>query len=512
MNNNSFFVTTPIYYVNDAPHIGHAYTSIACDVLARFNRLSKKNTMFLTGTDEHGLKIEQAAKKKNMDTKKFVDEMSRDFKKLSKTLNLSNDFFIRTTDIFHKKASQHIWNILNKNDQIYLDKYKGWYSISDEAYFNDDEIRVDEKTKKKIAPSGNEVQWGEEESYFFKLSKWQDKLLDYYKKNPNFIGPETRKNEVISFVKRGLNDLSISRTTFSWGIEVPDNKKHVMYVWLDALINYLSAIGYPDEKYKKFWPATVHVVGKDIIRFHAVYWPAFLLAADIKPPKRIFAHGWWTNEGKKISKSLGNVIDPNEIVKEYGLDTLRFFLLKEVPFGNDGDFSKKSLERRINNDLANDLGNLVQRVLTIINKNLGGKLSKIKQINQIDKNIYDYPNELLKNIEKNYEKQEFHKVLDNIWKLISKANKYVDENAPWQLIKTDRERAGDVLNILVIIIAKIAIFLSPIMPDTSENILNKIGLTIKNLSMEDIGKDNLLNIDHIIKKPEIIFHKIDYNE
>ena len=509
MDNNSFFITTPIYYVNDAPHIGHAYTSIACDVLARFNRLNNRNTMFLTGTDEHGLKVEQAAKKKNMETKKFVDEMSVSFKKLTKKLNLSNDFFIRTTDIYHKKASQHIWNILKKNNQIYLDKYKGWYSVTDEAYFNDDEITIHEKTKKKIAPTGNEVQWVEEESYFFKLSKWQDKLLEYYKKNPDFIGPESRKNEVISFVKNGLNDLSISRTTFSWGIEVPHDKKHVMYVWLDALINYLSAIGFPDKKYKKFWPANLHIIGKDIIRFHAVYWPAFLLAADIEPPKRIFAHGWWTNEGKKISKSLGNVIDPDAIIKEYGLDTLRFFLLREVPFGNDGDFSKKALERRINNDLANDLGNLVQRVLTIINKNLDGKLSKIKQIKENDKKIYEYPEELLKNIEKNYEKQEFHKVIENIWKLISKANKYVDESAPWQLIKDDRERAVDVLNILVIIIAKIAIFLAPIMPDISENILNKIGLSIKNLTMEDIGKDTFLNTDHIIKKPEIIFHKID---
>jgi len=509
MDNNSFFITTPIYYVNDAPHIGHAYTSIACDVLARFNRLNNRNTMFLTGTDEHGLKVEQAAKKKNMETKKFVDEMSVSFKKLTKKLNLSNDFFIRTTDIYHKKASQHIWNILKKNNQIYLDKYKGWYSVSDEAYFNDDEITIHEKTKKKIAPTGNEVQWVEEESYFFKLSKWQDKLLEYYKKNPDFIGPESRKNEVISFVKNGLNDLSISRTNFSWGIEVPHDKKHVMYVWLDALINYLSAIGFPDKKYKKFWPANLHIIGKDIIRFHAVYWPAFLLAADIEPPKRIFAHGWWTNEGKKISKSLGNVIDPDEIIKEYGLDTLRFFLLREVPFGNDGDFSKKSLKRRINNDLANDLGNLVQRVLTIISRNLDGKLKKIIKIKDNDKKIYEYPEILLKDIEKNYEKQELHKVIENIWKLISEANKYVDESAPWQLIKDDKKRAGDVLNILAIIITKIAIFLFPIMPEISENILSKIGLSIKNLSMEDIKRNDFLDINYKVKKPEIIFKKID---
>ena len=508
MDNNSFFITTPIYYVNDAPHIGHAYTSIACDVLARFNRLNNRNTMFLTGTDEHGLKVEQAAKKKNMETKKFVDEMSVSFKKLTKKLNLSNDFFIRTTDIYHKKASQHIWNILKKNNQIYLDKYKGWYSVSDEAYFNDDEITIHEKTKKKIAPTGNEVQWVEEESYFFKLSKWQDKLLEYYKKNPDFIGPESRKNEVISFVKNGLNDLSISRTTFSWGIEVPHDKKHVMYVWLDALINYLSAIGFPDKKYKKFWPANLHIIGKDIIRFHAVYWPAFLLAAKIEPPKRIFAHGWWTNEGKKISKSLGNVIDPNAIIKEYGLDTLRFFLLREVPFGNDGDFSKKALERRINNDLANDLGNLVQRVLTIISKNLDGKLNKIKQIEKNDKKLFEYPEILLKVVEKNYERQEFHKVIDNIWKLISEANKYVDESAPWKLIKDNKKRAGDVLNILVIIIAKIAIFLAPIMPETSENILNKLGLNINKLSMKNIKENNFINTNFRIEKPEILFKKL----
>ena len=508
MDNNSFFITTPIYYVNDAPHIGHAYTSIACDVLARFNRLNNRNTMFLTGTDEHGLKVEQAAKKKNMETKKFVDEMSVSFKKLTKKLNLSNDFFIRTTDIYHKKASQHIWNILKKNNQIYLDKYKGWYSVSDEAFFNDDEITIHEKTKKKIAPTGNEVQWVEEESYFFKLSKWQDKLLEYYKKNPDFIGPESRKNEVISFVKNGLNDLSISRTNFSWGIEVPHDKKHVMYVWLDALINYLSAIGFPDKKYKKFWPANLHIIGKDIIRFHAVYWPAFLLAAKIEPPKRIFAHGWWTNEGKKISKSLGNVIDPNAIIKEYGLDTLRFFLLREVPFGNDGDFSKKALERRINNDLANDLGNLVQRVLTIISKNLDGKLNKIKQIEKNDKKLFEYPEILLKVVEKNYERQEFHKVIDNIWKLISEANKYVDESAPWQLIKDNKKRAGDVLNILVIIIAKIAIFLAPIMPETSENILNKLGLNINKLSMKNIKENNFINTNFRIEKPEILFKKL----
>ena len=506
---NSFFVTTPIYYVNDNPHIGHAYTSIACDVLARFNRLKSKDVMFLTGTDEHGLKIEQAAKKRKIETKKFVDEMSIHFKKLTKTLNISNNSFIRTTEEHHKKTSQHIWKILENNDQIYLDKYKGWYSISDEAYYNEDEVKEDKESKKKLAPSGHEVEWVEEESYFFKLSQWQDKLLGYYKKNPNFIGPDSRRNEVISFVKGGLKDLSISRTTFNWGIKVPNNEKHVMYVWLDALINYLSAIGYPDEKYKKFWPADIHIIGKDILRFHAIYWPAFLLAANIEPPKRIFAHGWWTNEGKKISKSLGNVINPDELIKQYGLDSIRYFLLREVPFGNDGDYSSKALKRRINSDLVNDLGNLVQRVLTIIYKNFDGKLNKINSLKNEDKKLFDLPKKILPEIEKNYEKQEFHKVLEKIWLLISNANKYVDSTAPWKLVKKDLSRAGDVLNILVVLIAKIGIYLYPIMPTVSENILTKVGIHIIKVKLEDINNDQIINLNHKIKKPEIIFNKID---
>ena len=506
---NSFFVTTPIYYVNDTPHIGHAYTSIACDVLARFNRLKDRDVMLLTGTDEHGLKIEQAARKKSMETKKFVDEMSIHFKQLTKTLNISNDSFIRTTEEHHKKTSQHIWKILEDNNQIYLDKYKGWYSISDEAYYNEDEVVKDKASKKIFAPSGHEVEWVEEESYFFKLSKWQDKLLEYYNKNPNFIGPDSRKNEVISFVKGGLKDLSISRTTFNWGIKVPNNENHVIYVWLDALINYLSAIGYPDKKYKKFWPANVHIVGKDILRFHAIYWPAFLLAANIEPPKRIFAHGWWTNEGKKISKSLGNVINPDELVKKYGLDSIRYFLLREVPFGNDGDYSSNALKRRINNDLVNDLGNLVQRVLTIIYKNFNGKLNKINSLNNEDKKLINLPKKILPEIEKNYEKQEFHKVLEKIWLLISNANKYIDTTAPWELVKKDLSRAGDVLNLLALLIAKIAIYLFPIMPTVSENILSKIGISIIKIKLKDIKNDQILNLNFKVKKPEIIFQKIE---
>ena len=508
-NTDYFYVTTPIYYVNDSPHIGHAYTSIACDVIARFYRLKKIKTFFLTGTDEHGLKIEKAAKENKKETKKFVDEMSVYFKDLSKKLNLSNDFFIRTTDDYHKKTSQHIWKILEKNDEIYLDKYKGWYSINDEAYFADEEVVKNKETNKMQAPSGHEVQWVEEESYFFKLSKWESKLLDFYKKNPKFILPESRRNEVIKFVEGGLKDLSISRTTFSWGVKVPNNDKHVMYVWIDALINYLSALGYPDNKYKKFWPAT-HIVGKDILRFHAVYWPAILMAANIEPPKRIFAHGWWTNEGKKISKSLGNVINPNEIIDEYGLDHLRFFLLREVPFGNDGDFSVNALKKRINSDLVNDLGNLVQRVTTIIYKNFNGNLKKISKLDKLDNELLKFSKEILPIIEKNYEEQSFDTVIKNIWTLISKANKYVDQTAPWELIKKNKQRAGDVLTIFSITIVKIGIFINPIMPSISDKILNKFGLSIKTLSMLDILKDEeIINFNFILKKPKIIFNKLD---
>ena len=511
MNNNSFFVTTPIYYVNDSPHIGHAYTSIACDVIARFNRLNGKKTMFLTGTDEHGLKIEQAAKKKNMDTKKFVDQMSLDFKKLTKILNLSNDFFVRTTETYHKKASQHIWKILKENNEIYLDKYKGWYSISDEAYFNDDEITTDEKTKKKIAPSGNEVQWVEEESYFFKLSKWQDKLIDYYNNNPIAICPKSRFNEVISFIKSGLKDLSISRTTFKWGVPVPNNKDHVMYVWIDALCNYITSIGYPNtenEKFKKYWPG-LHVVGKDILRFHAVYWPAFLMAADLEPPKQIFAHGWWTNEGQKISKSLGNVIDPYDIINKYGLDQIRFFLFREVPFGNDGDFSKHAIEKRINSDLSNNYGNLIQRVCSFINKNCDSIVSNNFNLkNKEDNNLIDLSIEKFKKYKFFLNNYEIDKAIKEIMELITNANIYVDKQAPWTLKNKDQNRMEEVLSLLVEIIRRSSLMLFPIMPKSVENVFEILNLNTKEISFNFFDKIPLNK--HQINNAYPIFPRIDY--
>jgi len=352
----NFYITTPIYYPSAKPHMGHAYSSIVADFFARIKRIQGYNVFFLTGTDEHGQKIQRAAEKANKDPLKFCDEISKTFKDLSSILNLSNDDFIRTTEKRHFVSVENLWNILEKKGEIYLSKYAGWYSVSDEAFYNDDEI--DTLDGKKICKSsGSPVEWVEEESFFFKLSKWQDKLLKFYSDNPKFILPETRKNEVISFVKSGLKDLSISRKSFSWGIKVPSNKDHVIYVWLDALTNYLSALNYPDEKnnlFKNFWPANIHLIGKDILRFHAVYWPAFLLAAGIKPPLRVYGHGWILSGEEKMSKSKGNILDHIEIIKVYGLDALRYYLLKEVSFGNDGSISKEKLENCINSDLANN--------------------------------------------------------------------------------------------------------------------------------------------------------------
>ncbi|MEK9848844.1 MAG: methionine--tRNA ligase, partial [Rhodospirillaceae bacterium] len=363
-----FYITTPIYYVNDLPHIGHAYTTLACDVTARFKRLDGYDVFFLTGTDEHGQKVEKSAALAGVEPQAFTDRVSQNFLDLTKAMNFSQSQFIRTTETRHKEACQEIWRRLQDNGHIYLGKYSGWYAVRDEAFYDESELKTAEDGK-KTAPSGAEVEWVEEPSYFFDLSKWQDKLLDFYEKNPDFIAPQSRRNEVISFVSGGLKDLSISRTSFKWGVPVPNDPEHIMYVWLDALTNYLTATGFPgpyNEGCADFWPADLHMVGKDILRFHAVYWPAFLMGAGIELPKRIFAHGWWTNEGQKISKSLGNIIDPYEISEKYGLDQVRFFLLREVPFGNDGDFSQNSMINRINSELANDLGNLLQRSLSMV--------------------------------------------------------------------------------------------------------------------------------------------------
>ena len=397
-----FYITTPIYYPSAKPHMGHAYSSIVADFFARLKRIQGHKVFFLTGTDEHGQKIQRAAEKSNKDPLKFCDEISRTFRNLSSLLNLSNDDFIRTTEKRHAIAVTNLWNILEKKEEIYLSKYSGWYSVSDEAFYNQDEIE-DLKGKKISKSSGSPVEWVEEESFFFKLSKWQEPLLKFYSENPKFILPESRKNEVISFVKSGLKDLSVSRKSFSWGIKVPSNKDHVIYVWLDALTNYLSALNYPKETerlYKDFWPANIHIIGKDILRFHAVYWPAFLLAAGIKPPQRVYGHGWILSGDEKMSKSKGNILDPIEIIDIYGLDALRYYLLKEVSFGNDGNISKEKLESCINSDLANNYGNLCQRVILFCEKNVGLKVPEKYNFTNEDLNILNDFKDNLENIEK----------------------------------------------------------------------------------------------------------------
>ncbi|MFV0431301.1 MAG: methionine--tRNA ligase [Alphaproteobacteria bacterium] len=504
---NNFYITTPIYYVNDKPHIGHAYTSLACDVMARFKRLDGYNVYFLTGTDEHGQKVEKAANAKGVKPKDFTDEVSARFSDLAQFMNYSNDDFIRTTQERHYKAAQALWEKLIEKGDIYLDAYEGWYAVRDEAFYmeSDTEVRDGIRYAKE---SGAEVEWLKEESYFFKLSAYQDKLLDYYEKHPDFIMPKSRRNEVISFVNSGLHDLSVSRASFKWGIPVPNNKNHVMYVWLDALANYLTVLGYPDtesEKFKQFWPANVHMVGKDIIRFHAVYWPAFLMAAGLALPQRIFAHGWWTNEGEKISKSVGNVIDPIEIVNEYGLDSVRYFMLREVPFGNDGDFSKSSMVNRINSELSNEYGNLAQRVFSMIYKNCEGKIPAHKGLTDEDKALLNQCNLVLEEMRKKIDKQSFTDAIEAVWKLIRAANQYVDIQAPWALKKTDSQRMETVLWVLAETIRNITLLLQPVMPQSTGKILDYLSIASTDRDFAMVGDVGQLKEGLVIDKPEPIF-------
>ncbi|PCJ60452.1 MAG: methionine--tRNA ligase [Rhodospirillaceae bacterium] len=500
--NKSFYVTTPIYYVNDAPHIGHAYTTLACDVLARFLRLDGQRVKFLTGTDEHGQKVEKSAAKAGIATQPFVDKVSENFRELAQAMNFSNDDFVRTTQPRHFKAVQALWKVLEEKGQIYLDSYSGWYSVRDEAFYREKEL-VDGK-----APTGAEVEWVEEPSYFFRLSDWQAPLLEFYKANPDFIAPESRRNEVIRFVESGLRDLSISRTSFKWGIPVPGHDDHVMYVWLDALTNYMTGVGYPDtecEEFSTFWPADVHIVGKDILRFHAVYWPAFLMAAGIAPPKRIFAHGWWTNEGQKISKSLGNSIDPFELIAKYGLDPLRFFLLREVPFGKDGDFSHQAVVHRTNGDLANDFGNLVQRVLSMIHKNCEGAIPEPGEFTEADTALLAETDAVFAVFREEILAQAFHKALIALWECVGLANRYVDAQAPWELKKKDPARMRTVLYVLGEAIRHLGILVQPIMPDAGAKILDQIAVPQDLRQFAQLTPDYALKPGTPIAKPEGIF-------
>ena len=504
---DTYYITTPIYYVNDSPHIGHAYTTLACDAVARFMRLDGKRVHFLTGTDEHGQKVEKAARDKGVDPQTFTDEVSRRFRDLADAMGYSHDDFIRTTEERHKRSVQHLWQRLIDAGEIYLGSYAGWYAVRDEAFYAESEI-TDGK-----APSGAPVEWVEEPSYFFRLSAWQDRLIAWYEANPDCILPETRRNEVMSFVKGGLQDLSVSRTTFKWGVPVPGDDDHVMYVWLDALTNYMSAVGYPDtesELYKAFWPADVHVVGKDILRFHAVYWPAFLMAAGIEPPRRVFAHGWWTNEGQKISKSLGNVIDPYDLVERYGLDQLRYFLLREVPFGNDGDFSHAAMVRRMNADLANDYGNLCQRTLSMIAKNCSGNVPEPGTLTADDLTLLTACDGLLDECREHMIRQACHLTLEAIWRIVGAANRYVDAQAPWTLRKTDPARMSTVLYVLAETIRHLAILTQPFMPTSSLRILDQLAVEARDFSA--LGEAGRLAPGTALPKPSGVFPRYVENE
>jgi methionyl-tRNA synthetase len=475
--NSEFYVTTPIYYVNGAPHIGHAYTSIATDVMARFKRLDGHEVFFLTGTDEHGQKVEKAAADAGLDPQSFADKVSADFKDMTRAMGVSNDDWIRTTEERHKVCCTELWRRIDKAGDIYLGHYEGWYAVRDEAFYDEDELTT-RPDGSKVAPSGAPVEWVREPSYFFRLSAWQDRLLQYYEQHPEFIAPTSRRNEVMSFVKGGLRDLSISRTTFNWGIPVPDAPGHVMYVWMDALINYITACGFPDETAMrwKYWPADVHVVGKDIIRFHAVYWPAFLMSAGLPLPKRVSSHGWWVVEGEKMSKSLGNVVEPRKLVETYGLDQIRYFLLREKPFGTDGSMSHPAIVSRINVELANDLGNLAQRSLSLIARNCGGSLPARGAATEDDTGLLDAANALPDLVRACMERQTFHEALEEIWKVIRAANGYIDHQAPWALNRTDKVRMGEVLRVLVDTVRVVATLLQPFMPDSMARMLDQLGV------------------------------------
>ncbi len=510
-----YYITTPIYYVNDNPHLGHAYTTIACDVLARFKRLDGHEVFFLTGTDEHGQKVAQAAAKAGTDPQSFTDRVSQNFRALGPVLNYSNDDFIRTTEERHKKACQALWKKLADAGEIYLAKYSGWYAVRDEAYYGEDEL-TDGPNGKKIAPSGAECEWVEEESYFFRLSAWREKLLQYYEEHPDFILPQSRRNEVVSFVKGELRDLSVSRTRLDWGVPVPDAPGHVMYVWIDALTNYLTAVGYPDEDsaaFKKFWPADLHMVGKDILRFHTVYWPAFLMAAGLEPPKRVFAHGWWTIEGQKMSKSLGNVISPYDLVERYGVDAARYFVLREVPFGNDGDFSHSQAILRINNDLANGLGNLAQRTLSQIQKNCNAAVPMPGEITVEDRLLLKMAQtDMLETVRAELDQQRFHKALESIWQVVTAANGYIDAQAPWALKKTDIARMNTVLYVLAETIRCLALIVQPFVPASSAKMLEQLAIGSDKRRLEFLAPKNALEPGVALPPPIGVFPRIIEDE
>ena len=478
MTATPYYITTAISYPNGNPHIGHAYETIAADVMARFKRLDGFDVRFMTGTDEHGQKMQTTAEKQGVTAKELADENSARFKAMNDALGISYDRFIRTTDPDHYEASQAIWKRMEENGDIYLDKYAGWYSVRDEAYYAEDETEERDGQRYAIA-TGTEVEWTEEESYFFRLSKYADKLLELYA-TQGYIYPESRRNELTSFVKGGLNDLSISRTTFDWGVPVPGNDKHVMYVWVDALTNYLTGLGYPNtegELFTKYWPADLHLIGKDITRFHSIYWPAFLWSAGLELPKRVFGHGFLLVNGEKMSKSVGNVVDPADLVAAFGLDQVRFFLMREVSFGQDGSYSAEAIKNRINSDLANNLGNLAQRSLSMVAKNCDGKVPTPGEFTEADRKILADAAALYEPVRADYDEQAFHRALERIWTVLADTNAYFAVQQPWALRKNgELERMGTVLYVTLEVVRQVAILMQPVMPASMAKLLDLLGV------------------------------------
>jgi methionyl-tRNA synthetase len=504
---SKFYITTAIAYPNGVPHIGHAYEAIATDAIARFMRLDGHDVWFLTGTDEHGSKMQQTATRAGTTPRELVERNVPRFQAMVTRMNCSNDDFIRTTEPRHYKASAAIWERMQAAGDIYLDKYSGWYSVRDEAYYDVSETRVDDKGL-RLGPNGTPVEWVEEESYFFRLSAYQDKLLDLYKRVPDFVLPKERLNEVASFVRGGLQDLSISRTTFNWGVPVPGDPKHIMYVWVDALTNYITALDYPDTdsaKFKRYWPADLHVIGKDIVRFHAVYWPAFLMSAGIAVPRRIFSHGFLFNRGEKMSKSVGNVIDPFALADAYGVDQMRYFFLREVQFGQDGNYSHDAIVTRINADLANDLGNLAQRSLSMIARQCKGVLPTPGKFSANDSTLLASADALVAAARELMKTQQLNQVLNQVWAVVAEANRYFAGEAPWALAKTDPERQGTVLYVTAEVIRQVAVLAQPFIPDSAAKLLDLLGVPADQRTFAQLGGEPRIAAGTTLPAPVPVF-------
>lgn len=501
-----FYITTAISYPNGAPHIGHAYEAVASDAIARFKRIDGYDVFFMTGTDEHGLKIQQTADKNGTTPRAFVDEMSAKFRAMADRLNCSYDRFIRTTDADHLTSTQELWRRMQEKGDIYLSKYSGWYSVRDEAYYDEAELTKQPDGSWR-APTGTPVEWIEEESYFFRLSAYQDRLLAHYEAYPDFISPETRRNEIVSFVRSGLQDLSISRTTFNWGLPVPGDPKHVMYVWIDALNNYVTGCGFPNESDPRwqYWPADVHIIGKDIVRFHTVYWPAFLMSADLPLPKRVFGHGFLLNKGEKMSKSVGNVVDPFDLADTYGVDQIRYFFMREVPFGQDGNYSHEAIVNRINADLANDLGNLAQRSLSMIAKNCDASVPQPGAFTQADQDMLWLADALPAKTRAAMKGFALHTTLAEIWAVVAEANRYFASQEPWVLRKTNPERMNTVLYVTAEVLRAVGILAQPFVPEAAAKLLDLLAVAAEGRGLAAVGPEHRLAAGTALPQPAPIF-------